>query len=449
MNHDFSKGAVWKNIVFQAVPLILAQFVQLFYNVTDRVYIGHLPGTDSMALTGVGLVFPLTTLIAAFTALFGTGGAPLFAMARGAKEEKRAEEILGNVTFLLFLCSFLLFALCFVFRRPVLYLFGASDASYQYADRYLRIYLLGTTCSMLATGLNGFINAQGFPKIGMMTTVLGAVLNLILDPVFIFGFHMGVAGAALATVISQAVSAAWVIKFLTGRKTLLRIRRKYLKFNGALTKEIIGLGMAGFMMQATNCLVQVLCNATLKQYGGDLYVGIMTVINSVREVLSLFVSGFSSGAQPVLSYNFGAKCYNRVKQGIRFATAFGVIYTTLAWLVILCFPGMVMSVFTNDTQMLTLGVPAMHIYFFGFCFMSFQFVGQSVFTGLGYAKRAVFFSILRKVIIVAPLTLLLPYLGWGVKGVFLAEPISNVIGGLACYITMYRTIYKKLGKYDK
>lgn len=226
MQSDFSQGKVWRNIVGQSIPLVLAQLVLLLYNMVDRIYIGHLPGVDSMALTGIGLAFPLTTLVAAFTNLFGTGGAPLFAIARGAGEEEKAEKILGNTFLLLLGCSVVLFVLCYGFRRPVLYLFGASDASYIYADEYLRIYLWGTPFVMLSTGLNGFINAQGFPRIGMLTTIIGAVLNLILDPLFIFVCDMGVGGAALATVISQIVSAVWVLRFLTGKKTLLHIRRQ-------------------------------------------------------------------------------------------------------------------------------------------------------------------------------------------------------------------------------
>lgn len=306
---DFSKGKIWSNIMVQAVPLILAQLVQLLYNVVDRIYIGHLPGADSLALTGVGLAFPLTTLIAAFTNLFGMGGAPLFSIERGAGNDEKAERILGNTFSMLFASSFIIFILCYVFRKPVLYLFGASDASYVYADEYLKIYLLGTTFTMLATGLNGFINAQGFPRTGMMTTLIGAVLNLVLDPLFIFVLHMGVGGAALATIISQGVSAAWVLRFLISRRgrAAYHIRLSCLRPDLKLVGDITALGMAGFIMQGTNCLVQVVCNATLKVFGGDLYVGIMTVINSVREIMSLPVSGLTSGSQPVLGYNYGAK----------------------------------------------------------------------------------------------------------------------------------------------
>lgn len=446
---DFSKGTVWQNIMSQSIPLILAQLVQLLYNVVDRIYIGHMPGADSMALTGIGLVFPLTTLIAAFTFLFGTGGTPLFSIARGAGEEKRAEKILVNTFSLLLGTSIVLFLFCYLLRRPILYLFGASDASYVYADAYLKIYLLGTSFTMLATGLNGFINAQGFPRIGMLTTLLGAVLNLALDPVFIFGLHMGVSGAALATVLSQLVSCAWVVRFLTGKKALYRIQKKHLRVSGKLTREIIALGMSGFIMQGTNCLVQVVCNATLKIYGGDLYVGIMTVINSAREILSLPVSGITNGAQPVLGYNYGAKNYHKVRQGIRFTAVLGILYTLLAWLLVIMSPHLLLSVFTKDTAMIAAGVNAMRLYFFGFFFMAFQFTGQSAFTALGYSRHAIFFSLLRKAVIVAPLTILLPKLGFGVDGVFLAEPVSNAIGGLACFITMYFSLYRKLKKEEE
>jgi len=444
--NDFSRGKIWKNIVAQAIPLTLAQLVQLLYNVVDRIYIGHLPAADSMALTGIGLVFPLTTLIAAFTNLFGTGGAPLFAIARGAKQEERAEEILGNTFSLLLVTSVVMFAVCYLFRRPILYLFGASDASYIYADAYLKIYLFGTTFQMLATGLNGFINAQGFPKTGMLTTVIGAMLNLILDPIFIFGMHMGVSGAALATVISQLVSVVWVLRFLTGKQALLKIRWKYLPVRWKLFREIIGLGTAGFIMQGTNCLVQVVCNTTLRSVGGDLYVGIMTVLNSIREITGLPITGLTSGSQPVISYNYGAGAYNRVKQGIRFTAIIGMLYTVLVWAGVLVFPRQLISIFTEDGEMITAGVSALHIYFFGFFFMAFQFTGQSTFNALKDAKHAIFFSLFRKAIIVVPLTIVLPRVGFGVNGVFLAEPISNAIGGLACFLTMWFQVYQKLPK---
>ena len=441
---DFSTGPVWKRIVAQAIPLTIAQLVQLLYNVVDRVYLGHMGGGDSMALTGVGLTFPVVTLIMAFAALFGVGGVPLFSMERGAGNEEQAGKILGNAFALLLGSSLLLTAMGYLFMRPVLFAFGASEMSFVYARDYLNIYLIGTVCTMITTGMNGYINAQGYPRIGMCSTVIGAVCNIILDPVFIFLMDMGVAGAALATVISQTVSAVWVLRFLTGKNILIPLRGKNIRIRKKITKDICKLGTASFIMQGTNCLVQVACNTTLQIFGGDLYVGIMTVTNSVREIFSLPVMGITSGAQPVISFNYGAKQYARVRSGIRFNTLIGTVYTMIAWLMILCFPRFWFGIFSDDLLMLEPGIQAMKIYFFGFVFMAFQYAGQTTFQALGDAKHAIFFSLLRKAIIVAPLTLLLPRLGFGVLGVFMAEPISNVIGGLASYLTMRGTVYKKI-----
>lgn len=441
---DFSEGPVWKCIVAQAIPLTIAQLVQLLYNVVDRIYLGHLGEGDSIALTGVGLTFPIVTLIMAFTALFGMGGVPLFAMARGDKDEEKAANILGNAFGLLVTSAILLTFICMVFRRPILFAFGASEVSYIYADEYLKIYLWGTMFSMIGTGCNGYINAQGFPKIGMFSTLIGAITNIILDPIFIFGFDMGVSGAALATIISQACSAVWVLRFLTGKNAVVPLRMHNIKIQKEISLDIFKLGTSNFIMQGTNCLVQIVCNATLQGYGGDIYVGIMTVANSVREIFMLPISGIISGAQPMISFNYGAKDYKRVKDGIRFNTFIGASYTMVAWLFVIAFPGFCFRVFSDDLQMIDIGISALKIYFFGFVFMAFQFAGQSTFQALGDAKHAIFFSLLRKAFIVVPLTFILPIIGFGVNGVFLAEPISNVIGGLASYITMRRTIYRTL-----
>ncbi len=442
--NDFSQGSVKKRIIEQAIPLTLAQVVQMLYNLVDRIYIGHLPEIGELALTGVGITFPITVLIMAFTGLFGVGAVPLFSIARGQAKDEEAENIMGNAFTLLMISSVVLFVVCYLFRRPVIFLFGASEASYVYADEYLRISLFGTAFSMLVTGMNGFINAQGFPKFGMLTTILGAVINIVLDPIFIFGFDMGVAGAALATVISQVFSAVWVLKFLTGKKAILRLKKECLYLKSRLVKSIAGLGVTSFVMQGSNCLVQVVCNNSLQVYGGDLYVGIMTILNSVRELVMLPVMGISSGSQPVLGFNYGAGKNDRVKEGIRFMTLIGGIYTVIAWLLVILLPKQLIQIFSGDEQTIVEGAKALYIYFFGFVFMAFQFSGQSTFQGLGMKKQAVFFSMLRKVIIVTPLTILLPMVGFGVNGVFLAEPISNIIGGLTCFVTMWKTVYKKL-----
>lgn len=449
MRNDFSQGSVKKNILSQAVPLLLAQTVQLLYNIVDRIYIGHLPEVGSIALTGIGLSFPLITLITAFTNLVATGGTPLFSISRGEKDDKKSERIMAQSFMLLISFSVIIFLISYIFRKPILYLFGAGESSFPYADEYLKIYLFGTPFSMISSGMNSFINAQGFPKIGMMSVILGAVTNLILDPIFIYALKMGVKGAALATVISQIISAAWVLSFLFGKRTLYKIKKENLFPDTKILKKIFSLGTAGFIMQGTTFLVQIVCNNTLKLYGGDIYVGIMTVVNSIREIMGLPAGSLSGGSQPVLGYNYGAKKYERVKEGIRFTAAFGSVYTAVAWIFIFIFPKLMISLFTNNTEMISKGTEALSIYFFGFVFMALQFSGQTTFTALGYSKQAIFFSLLRKAIIVVPLTVLLPKLGFGVNGVFLAEPISNAIGGCSCFLTMWQTVYKRIGKEQK
>lgn len=445
VQNDFSKGAMWRNILSQAIPLTIAQAVQVLYNVVDRIYLGHLPGASGLALTGVGLIFPIVALITAFCNLFATGGTPLCSMARGAGRLERAEKIMNNTFSMLVISALVLMAVGYLFRKPVLYLFGASDATYGYADAYLTIYLMGTVCAMISTGMNGFINAQGFARTGMMTIIIGAALNAVLDPLFIFVFDMGVRGAAIATIISQTVSCLWVLRFLTGNKAILKLKREYMRPEGKLLGEIVSLGIPGFIMAGTNCLVQVTCNATLRTCGGDLYIGVMTVINSVRELFSLPVTGLTHGSQPVISYNYGAKEYRRVRSGIVFMSVVGMIFTTICWVIVLAFPRFLLSLFSSDSQLVEIGVRSMQIYFFGFCFMSMQFAGQSTFVALGKSRQAVFFSLLRKAIIVFPLTLLLPRVGGlGVDGVFLAEPISNLLGGAACFFTMLATIWPML-----
>lgn len=445
--NDFSKGSISRNILSLAIPMTLAQLINVLYSIVDRIYIGHIPGASSSALTGIGLTLPVITIITAFANLFGMGGAPLCSIARGGHQEERAKKIMGNSFSMLLISSVLLMAVCYAFKKPILYLFGASRQTFGYADTYLSIYLAGTVFVMISLGMNSFINSQGFGKMGMMTVMIGAVINLVLDPVFIFGFDMGVKGAALATILSQGISAVWVIRFLTGKNAILKLSKEYMKLDYKLIREITMLGTSGFVMAVTNGSVQIMCNAVLARYGGDLYVGVMTVINSVREIINMPVNGLTNGAQPVLGYNYGAKEYGRVKEAIRFMTAAGIVFTVAAWAVLFFFPQVFIHLFNSDPKLLEAGVPAMKIYFFGIFMMSLQFAGQSTFVALGKSKQAVFFSIFRKVIIVIPLTLLLPAIGGlGTNGVFLAEPVSNFIGGAACFTTMMFTVWRKLGK---
>ena len=292
--HDFSQGSVRGNILRLACPMTLAQLINLLYNIIDRMYIGHLPKDSTLALTGLGLTFPILMLVTAFTNLFGMGGAPLFSIARGKQDNKRAARIMGTTFTMLFLSGILLTILGLLFKKPLLYLFGASDSTFPFADTYLSIYLLGNVFVMFSLGMNNFINAQGFAKKGMLTVLIGAVLNIILDPVFIFILDMGVAGAALATILSQMISALWVLRFLTGKETLIRLTRDNLHIHLPLLGEIISLGTSGFIMSFTNSAVQIVCNASLQNFGGDIYVGVMTVINSIREVVSMPVQGITN-----------------------------------------------------------------------------------------------------------------------------------------------------------
>ena len=433
-----------RNIVYMAVPMTVAQLINILYNVVDRMYLGRLPG--HLALTGLGLCLPIISILMGFANLCGMGGSPLCSICRGQGEDEEAERIMGNSFSLLLLFGSALTVLCLIFRRPILYLFGASDVTFPYANDYLTIYILGTLFVMISLGMNTFINAQGFSRMGMITVAVGAVVNIVLDPIFIFLLGMGVQGAALATVISQACSAVWVLKFLTGKQALLKLRLSALRLRANRVKRILSLGTSGFVMSMTNSLAQVLCNASLEAYGGDLYVGVMTVINSIREIITMPVQGITNGSQPVLGYNYGAGQYERVRQGIRFTTVLTVGYSIAIWAVVMLLPGPLIRIFNNEADLIAAGIPAFRIYFATFFFMAFQFIGQSTFVGLGRSKSAVFFSLLRKAFIVAPLTLILPLVGFGADGVFLAEPISNVLGGLACILTMYFTVYRRLGR---
>lgn len=442
---DFGNPNVHKSILSISTPMLVAQLVNLLYNIVDRIFIGKIPGEGTFALAGIGLCFPIVTLITAFANLYGTGGAPLCSIARGKKDDTEARRVMTNAFFMLIMIGIAITILGIAFYRPILYLFGASDTTYQYAADYMVIYLLGTVFVMISLGMNPYINSQGFASTGMYTVLLGAVSNLILDPVFIFVFEMGVKGAALATIISQLLSAIWVMVFLTGKKTDLRLTFRDFRPDFKCIRTITALGISSFVMSATNSLVQVLCNTMLQIFGGDLYISAMTVINSIRQIAQTPALAISDGASPIISYNYGAQNVPLTKKAIRFMTLLGFAYTFLFWALTFAFPEMFIKIFNSDPGLLKITVPSLHIYFFGFFMMAFQFAGQSVFKALNYAKEAIFFSLLRKVFIVAPLTIVLPYIGGlGVMGVFLAEPISNFIGGLACYVTMRKRVLKNL-----
>jgi putative MATE family efflux protein len=443
---DFSKGSVTGNIIQVAAPMLVAQILNLMYNIVDRIYIGRIPGEGLLALGGVGLCFPFITLITAFTNLYGAGGAPLCSIERGRGHQEEAQQIMNTSFWLLVITGVLLTVLGSTFCRPVLTLFGASDTSLPYAMSYMRIYLLGTIFSMVALGMNPFINSQGFANVGMTTIFLGAVTNIILDPLFIFVFRLGVQGAAWATVCSQILSAVFVMRFLTGSRAELRLLlRKRPALQRKHVWDIIGLGSASFVMQCTNSLVQIACNRMLGAFGGDIYISTMTIINSVRQILDTPVLAIADGASPILSYNYGAGRYDNVKKSIRFVTLSALAYTTVVWVLVLLLPELFIGIFNNDDSLLTVAVPALHIYFFAFIFQALQYSGQTVFKSLNKKKQAIFFSLLRKVVIVVPLTFLLPYVGkLGANGVFIAEPISNFLGGSACFLAMLLMVFPEL-----
>ena len=444
---DFSKGSISKNILALALPMTAAQMVNVLYSVVDRIYLGRLPGSSHLALTGLGVTMPIVSIIMGFANLCGTGGGPMFSICRGRGDEKEAEYVMGNSFALLLLLGAAVTAFFLVWKEPILYLFGASNDTFPYANDYMTIYLAGTLFVMVSLGMNPFINAQGFGTTGMLTVVIGAVVNIVLDPIFIFSLNMGVKGAALATVLSQAISAAWVLKFLTGRRALLHLKLRCMALELGRVKQIIALGLSGFFMNMTNSLVQIVCNATLQSYGGDLYVGIMTIINSLREVFFMPVHGLTTGAQPVMGYNYGAGLYRRVRKSIRFCCGLTVGYAAVFWAVAMLFPGMMIRIFNSEPEVISAGIPALRIYFALFIPMSLQSAGQSVFVALGRSRQAVFFSLLRKAIINAPLTVILPI--WlGTNGVFEAEATSQLVGGLACFITMYFTVYRPLGRVE-
>lgn len=442
---DFSTGSVRRNTLAVAAPMLVAQTLNLLYNIVDRTYIGKIPGEGTIALAGLGICFPIITLVTAFANLFGVGGAPLCAIARGQGNEAEARKIMANAYFMLLVSGASLTVFGILFHKPLLYLFGASETTYPYAAAYMILYLLGTVFVMTSLGLNPYINSQGFARVGMLTVLVGAVANIVLDPVFIFMFGMGVRGAALATVLSQLLSAIWVLRFLTGSKAELTLHFRGFRPDFGCIRKITLLGTASFVMSFTDSLVQGACNAMLRQFGGDLYISVMTVINSVRQIAQMPVMAISDGATPVISYNYGARAYTRVRQAIRFMTQLGFGYTLLIWGLISAFPTFFICIFNHEPALLEAAVPALHLYFFGFVMMAFQFSGQCVFKALNRARMAIFFSVLRKAIIVVPLTLLLPHVGrLGVNSVFIAEPISNFVGGLLCYLTMRRTVMPEL-----
>lgn len=432
--------------------MLVAQILNLLYNIVDRIYIARIHDIGTTALGAVGLCFPIIMIITAFSNLFGSGGAPIFSINRGKGDSRTADMIMNTAFTMLCGSAAVLMLIGFLFARPLLTLFGASDDALVYAYPYLMIYLLGTLPSMIATGMNPFINAQGYATTGMFSVAIGAVANLILDPVFIFVFGLGIRGAAIATVLSQILSASFVLYFLR-KRTELKIRvlsPEEIRACGKRAKNIISLGTAGFIMQLTNSLVTICCNNVLSVTSGDLYISVMTIVSSIRQIIDTPIHAVTEGSSPVISYNYGARRPKRVFQAGVTMGIIAILYTLLAWSVILFVPRFLIGIFSSDPTLIADAVPALKLYFGAFVFQALQYVGQTMFKSLGKKKFAIFFSLLRKVIIVVPLTYIFPYVfHMGSDGVFLAEPVSNVIGGSICFIVMLCTVIPELKRMEK
>lgn len=444
---DFENGSVTSNLLNATLPMLIAQLLNLLYNIVDRIYIARIPGVGTMALGAVGLCFPIIVIITAFSNLFGTGGAPIFSIQRGKKHSAQAAMIMNTSFTLLFASALVLMAIGLLFANPILTLFGATKEALSYAYPYLMLYLLGTLPSMITTGMNPFINAQGYATTGMCSVAIGAVANILLDPLFIFVFHLGIQGAAIATVLSQILSATFVLHFLK-RKAELKVRLLHfseLRACASYAKDIIGLGSAGFVMQFTNSLVTICCNSILSSIGGNIYLSVMTIISSIRQMVETPIHAFNEGSSPIISYNYGAIRPNRIKKAGIELTLMVLAYTAIVWSIIILAPHFLIGIFSSDQTLISHTVPALKQYFAAFIFMDLQYIGQTFFKSLGKKKQAIFFSLLRKVFIVVPLTYLLPYtFHMGTDGVFLAEPISNVIGGSLCFISMIITVLPEL-----
>ncbi len=444
---NYAEGSITRHICRLALPTLMAELVNVLYSIVDRMYIGYMPLDGTLALSGVGVVFPLISFISAFSSLISSGAAPIAAIERGKGRDDSATLIMETAFTFTLLISLVLTVSLFAFRTPLLYWMGADESTIGYASDYFSIYVIGSVFVLISVGFNSFITMQGFGTTGMMTVVIGAVLNTVLDPLFIYVFSLGVKGAAIATVISQAVSSIWVILFLKGKKSTLKLER--LIFDWEIIKRILKLGVSGFMFKMTNSLTQAASNMTIRSFGGELstlYIGAMSIINSTREMVSLPIQSITSSSQPVMGYNYGAGKSDRVCKTIRVMTLSSFSYALLAWAFVMAFPGLLISIFTPDRTLLSLTVPSMRIYFAVFFMMSLQSSGQTTFVGLNHPRSAVFFSLLRKVFLVFPLILILPRIGMGVDGVFYAEAISQLVGASCCYMTMYFTIYRPMKK---
>lgn len=444
---EMAGGSIPRLLIKLSLPMIAAQIVNVLYNIVDRIYIGRIEGVGINALAGVGITMPIIVLISAFAALIGMGGAPLASIKMGENNKDGASMILSNAFSLLIGFGIFLTVVFYLLKDKLLYVFGASPDIFEYGNQYISIYIMGSIFVMLTLGMNSFINAQGFAKIGMATVVIGAIINIVLDPILIFGFKMGVRGAALATIISQGVSAAWALKFLFGSRTILKIKKEWLKPKWNTVKGMFALGLSPFIMQSTESILQIVFNINLQTFGGDIYISIMTVLMSLMQVMFLPLQGLAQGAQPILGYNYGARQYDRVKKTMQYLVGICVGFSVLTWVIAQTIPGLLIRIFNDDPQLISMGMSCVRVYFAMQFMMGLQISCQQAFVSLGKAKFAIFFALLRKVILLIPLIILLPRIGGGVMSIFAAEPISDTISASACFIT-FMLFARKLGKDD-
>ena len=447
-NDKMGTAPLGKLVMSLALPAVAAQLINVLYNIVDRIYIGHIAGYGALALTGVGVTAPILTMISAFSAFAGAGGAPLAAIEMGRKDKEAAERIMGTRTALLLGFSVILTGGFLVFKTPVLYMFGATENTITYAEQYISIYLIGTISVQLALGLNMFISAQGSATVAMLSVLIGAVINIVLDPILIFACDMGVRGAALATIISQTVSAIWVVSFLMSEKSLIRLQRKNVRFSRKLIGQIGALGISPFIMQSTESLVTITLNTGLQRYGGDLYVGSMSILMSVMQMITIPVQGMNQGIQPIISYNYGAGNKKRVTGTFKIMIAAALTISLLMGGTAVLKPSVFSSLFTNKTELLEVTNQVMPIYFFGMTIFGVQMACQSTFVALGQAKVSLFIALLRKVILLIPLAIILPRF-FGVMGVYYAEPVADITSVTVTVIMFIITWNKVLRNWNK
>ena len=441
---------IGKLLLKLSIPTVIAQLINMLYNVVDRIYIGHIPGEGSLALTGVGVCMPIIMIVTAFAALISSGGAPRASICMGKQDNKSAEQILGNCFSLQIVVSIVLTVVLLIWNKDLLMAFGASKNTLGYATDYMRIYALGTLFVQLTLGMNAFITAQGFTTTSMVSVLIGAICNITLDPVFIFVFNMGVKGAALATVLSQAISTIWVVVFLSGKKTQLHLRKKYMGLKPKIFLPCVALGLATFIMQASESVVTVCFNSSLLHYGGDIAVGAMTILTSVMQFAMLPLQGIAQGSQPIASYNYGAKNADRVKKTFRLLVITCLTYSTLLWAAVQIIPKVFVSIFTSDAKLVAFTAPMLKIYLGGLFLFGIQIACQITFTSLGKAVNSIIVAVMRKFVLLLPLIYIMPHVVSNPTiGVYMAEPIADIIAVLFTSVLFTFQFKKALAEIQK